>query len=223
MRDYQIGIVSEGPRDFDMLNEIIIHMLGENVRFLPLQPDLSATPGFGSFGAGWHGVRDWCQSIAEQGGLELLVNGVQGLDLLIIQLDGDVAREPDVNCFKGCPPAEDTVKELENWLLSYLKQPLPNKVIFIIPMDNLEAWVLAAYHKQHQLAPLHFECMNKPDELLTQSPYKLLKRKNNGKPNKTAKKYRDSLIPLVIEMWSDVTATCSQADKLDKNIKALMV
>ncbi|WP_407272815.1 hypothetical protein [Radiobacillus sp. PE A8.2] len=221
MSKYQIGIVSEGPRDFEMLQSLITHIVGDEVRCLPLQPDLSATSGFGSYGAGWHGVRDWCKTIGQHGGLEVFIGDGMELDLLIIQLDGDVAREQEVNCYKTCPPAQETVNELENWIKSLLNVRIPDKVVFTIPMDNLESWILAAYHADHALPLSQFECITKPDYLLLEEPYKLLKKKSNKKPSKTAVKYRDTLIPLVIRQWGAVVQLCTQAEVFNNNIKQL--
>jgi hypothetical protein len=64
-------------------------------------------------------------------------------DLLIIHVDGDVAREPDVACARPCPPAEDTADALRAALLNDLglTAPPPGLVI-TTPMDATEAWLL---------------------------------------------------------------------------------
>lgn len=97
-----IGIVCEGDRDYDMITSVICHFTGQQYRFLWLQPNHE----FGTeLGQGWKGVLRWCRSRSEA--LEEYLNGISpNVDLLIIQMDADVARcEAEVFCHRipvGC-------------------------------------------------------------------------------------------------------------------------
>ena len=92
-----IGIVCEGDRDYDMITGTILHFSGQEFRFLWLQPN----PEFGTeFGAGWKGVWHWCAT--KTGILENYLKGITpAVDLLIVQMDADVARcEHEAYCKK---------------------------------------------------------------------------------------------------------------------------
>src|SRR4030042_430267 len=91
----RIAFVVEGPTDFIMLKTIIANLL-EDRDFVPqvLQPEMSEAfkPVPGEDG-GWPGVCRWCLQVAKQGGGRLSNSPLLGFyDLLILQLDADVAR-----------------------------------------------------------------------------------------------------------------------------------
>lgn len=83
-----IGIVCEGDRDYDMIAETILRFTGQEFKFHWLQPN----PEFGTeFGAGWKGVWRWCAT--KSGILDHYLKGITpAVDLLIVQMDADVAR-----------------------------------------------------------------------------------------------------------------------------------
>lgn len=90
-----IGIVCEGPTDYILLKSVIDKISGEDNRYLQLQPENDLT---GVYGNGWKGVWKWC--IDHVGFLERFMKEITPqLDLIVIQLDGDVARkEKEVHC-----------------------------------------------------------------------------------------------------------------------------
>ena len=90
-----IGIVCEGPRDKEMLESTIMHFMDCEYNFSWFQPN----PEFGEeLGAGWKGVWRWCENYAEILN-EFLTGVVPNVDLLIIQMDADVARcEREIYC-----------------------------------------------------------------------------------------------------------------------------
>ena len=57
MRELTIGIVAEGPSDYAVIDELIKKFIPGDHTILLLQPEESATPGFGAKGGGWVGVR----------------------------------------------------------------------------------------------------------------------------------------------------------------------
>lgn len=91
-----IGIVCEGPIDYIMLTEIIDKITGENNYYVQLQPESDL---MGEFGNGWKGVWKWCVDNASI--KEKLMKDIEpALDILIIQMDGDVSRkEKAVHCW----------------------------------------------------------------------------------------------------------------------------
>lgn len=92
-----IGIVCEGPTDYLVLREVIDKITCEENNYFQLQPEPDLT---GAYGNGWKGVWKWCQDNALI--KEKIMKSIQpALDVLIIQMDGDVSRkERAVHC--GC-------------------------------------------------------------------------------------------------------------------------
>ena len=101
-----IGIVSEGPTDYILLKEVIDKITGENNQYVKLQPEDNLK---GEYGNGWKGVWKW--SIDTAPILEKIMKEiVPQIDLLIIQMDGDVSRkEKEVHCF--CENTKCLLKE----------------------------------------------------------------------------------------------------------------
>lgn len=87
-----IGIVCEGLTDYTILKEVIDHITGESNDYVQLQPEADLT---GAYGNGWKGVWKWCRDNAAC--KEKLMRAVEpSLDLLIIQMDGDVSRKEKI-------------------------------------------------------------------------------------------------------------------------------
>ena len=90
-----IGIVGEGPIDQLTLKTVIDTITEEKNIYRFIQPEQDVS---GQFGNGWKGVYRWCETNAELIPA-LFTDIVPCLDLLIIQMDGDVARkEKEVHC-----------------------------------------------------------------------------------------------------------------------------
>lgn len=90
-----IGIVGEGPIDQMVLKAVVNRITNESNIFRFIQPEQDMR---GEFGNGWKGVYRWCEKNAEM--IPALFSKLTpALDLLIIQMDGDVARkEKEVHC-----------------------------------------------------------------------------------------------------------------------------
>ncbi|MEG0640524.1 MAG: hypothetical protein RR824_10850 [Clostridia bacterium] len=90
-----IGLVAEGPRDLDMLSAVIDKITGEENTYRYLQPEYEI--GFAN-GTGWKGVWKWCEEHRDCL-RDYMFSILPKLDLLVIQMDGDVARkEREVHC-----------------------------------------------------------------------------------------------------------------------------
>lgn len=92
-----IGIVCEGPTDYIVLKRVIDKITGEDNKYYLLQPEPDLT---GAYGNGWKGIWKWCM---DNGPIKVkLMKDIQpALDVLVIQMDGDVSRkEKPVHC--GC-------------------------------------------------------------------------------------------------------------------------
>ena len=83
-----IGFVCEGPRDSDMLEAVIRHILNEDITPLYLQPEASLD---GENGNGWKGVWTWC--LKNGNTLDQYMQGaIPKIDMIIIQMDGCVQK-----------------------------------------------------------------------------------------------------------------------------------
>lgn len=90
-----IGIVAEGPRDFELIAAVIDTITNEENSYQMIQPEPDMA---GRFGNGWKGVWKWCET--NQGSLNTYMNSLTPvLDFLVIHMDGDVERcEKEVHC-----------------------------------------------------------------------------------------------------------------------------
>ena len=87
-----IGIICEGPTDYIVLKGIIDKITGEDNYYVQLQPEPDLT---GRYGNGWKGVWKWCVDNAAI--KEKLMKDIEPvLDILVIQMDGDVSRKEKV-------------------------------------------------------------------------------------------------------------------------------
>lgn len=103
-----IGIVGEGPIDQMVLKAAINRITGERHIYRNIQPEQNM---LGEFGNGWKGVYRWCETNADL--IPALFSSLSpALDLLIVQMDGDVGRkEKEVHCHcdsTDCPDKNDT-------------------------------------------------------------------------------------------------------------------
>ncbi|MCA0756484.1 hypothetical protein KP806_15625 [Paenibacillus sp. N4] len=225
MRPLTFGMVTEGPVDVEVLSHIILKVLPGKHRFLPIQPDLSETEGLGvkKHSNGWKGVLTWCEASAEGDGI-LSYMDQTNVDVLIIQVDADIARDAEINCARPCPMAEDTVIEIEKLIKEKLKREnFHDRIICCIPSDNTEAWALVAFDNDRQYhgeANKHVECVHDPDDILSKPPFRLIRRKD-GKPKKNVSLYREQLIPTIVERWDYIREYCSQAEKLHQRLLQL--
>lgn len=209
----RVGLVAEGPTDRVVFEQVIARILSRPVSVTMLQPtekSLAFSDG-GASGFGWRGVLNWCDELRRAGGVEgsgVLTN----LDLLLIHLDGDVARDAEVNCAKPCPPAADTANALRALLLARVgAAQSPPKTLLAIPMDATECWLLPLFRPRDpvnecDLDPASRFCGGKP-KLLEQS----------GKKKRRA--YEDAFREITWD-WSRARAL-SQAARFEDELRAV--
>ena len=90
-----IGIVCEGPTDYILLKTVVDRISQQENHFALLQPEDDL---MGNYGNGWKGVWKWCADHASFLD-EYMCEITPTLDLIIIQMDGDVSRkEKEVHC-----------------------------------------------------------------------------------------------------------------------------
>lgn len=229
-----IGIVCEGPTDYIILKSVIDTITGEANRYFPLQPEPDV---IGRYVNGWKGVLKWCMDHAAI--KKQIMNEVQpALDLLVIQMDGDVSRkEKPVHCCcdsSACPDREsldplycDTTKcpitlpcnrhgAPVAGYIEHLKELISTKLTdtddtcIVIPCDSLEAWIVAAYD-----GPEDVETIESPwENVIARGPYHGV-RIPRGK--KRARIFEE-FAPHVSKNWQQVTRLCQSARDFEQSI-----
>lgn len=237
-----IGFVCEGPRDYELLSAVVKNILQEEIRALPLQPEDNLC---GDLGNGWKGVLKWCE---KQGPiLDLFMDGaVPKIDMLVIQMDGDVSRkEKEVHCACGvdcsdagqidplrcekiaqnacpvmlpCVAHEDGIKGYVSHLNSLLRKFMVSErvPVYAIPCDSTDAWIVAACDELENI-----ESIENPWESIIS-----VKKDYHGiriHGHKKIKSEYAQLIPFVCNNWRKVTETCSQAKAFDDAIRKTLV
>src|SRR5437899_8946988 len=93
----RVALVGEGPTDREVIRSALSSILNERTFILrQLQPEESLA--FGPIGTGWVGVYRWCCQAAARSGGSLRNDVLYGAyDILILQLDADVAEETYAN------------------------------------------------------------------------------------------------------------------------------
>ena len=233
-----IGFVCEGPRDTDLLEGIVSHILGEEINPLYLQPDASL---IGENGNGWKGVWSWCY----KNGLTLdqyMEGATPKIDLIIVQMDGDVARkEREVHCScytdvctssgiifplecknEGCPimiPCKLHQEDTNGYVLHLKKMlydcfPGNNLPVCVIPCDSTDAWIVAAYENRENIEAIADPWIN---IISRRKEYHGVRIPGHKKTERVF----GALIPTVRQNWELVKQRCPQAEDFDRIISSL--
>ncbi len=232
-----IGTVVEGPTDRLVLEAVLNKLCPGEHRYFTLQPAET----FGKMGTGWKGVRRWCRKTWQREGssLDKILSSDTGpaLDLLVIQVDADIATEhdlqegekspiPDVQ--QPCPPVVATTNQLRCVIARWLQlDDFPPPVLLAIPAQNTESWTFAALFPEDELCTrADYECIesghNRPSSRLTLKKYgKLLRRTSGGKIKKPVRSYRQ-VGPQIAAKWATVCLICSQAQQFTEDVAGLL-
>ena len=189
MSDYRIGIVVEGTTD-RIIIEAALNSIFQDRSYttIQLQPEQSFNHGgFGPIGSGWGGVYRWCRQVVKMG-FDISENpSLKRFDIIIIHLDADVAEKKysdanienpvynDLPCALPCPPAENTVINLEKVLKRWLNlnEKKINPLVVCIPSKCIESWLVAAFYGKNDSGILiDIECNSNIENYLAQKPAK---------------------------------------------------
>ena len=229
----RVAAAVEGPTDAIVLEAVLnaLKRLLTNIEFefQTLQPEGSVA--FGSSpsrtGTGWGGVYRWCrQSAAEGGGSVSGSSVLSNHDLLIIQVDADVAGKTyssagirdapsqDLPCNRPCPPASGTTNALRTVVLGWLgERQCPCRVVLCTPSKNMEAWVIATVWPTNPMITRgNWECHPSPEGQLGNLP-------RNRRFRKRASDYRDRQNELT-KGWPRVSATLQEAARFQSEFLA---
>jgi len=235
---YSVALVCEGPADRAIIEAVLDHYL-DDYEMLSIQPPTGLIGGdAGPFGGGWKGVRRWCGSeVAAQGGLDQ-VAVLQNADLLVVQVDADVAEEDEISLARPCPPPADGADEIRTLVLQWLDVAhVPDKVVLCIPSMASETWALVALFPDEGAV---VTCEPPPDDgecIECRTDIKALLRKlggrhrpknrpklvvsQDGELKNQASGYRAQSGELTAG-WTDVLGECSEARRFDTDLRTAM-
>lgn len=222
----KIYFVTEGVTDQIILEGLIEHWLdGEDFLCNRIQPPSSdyaihiASP----LSQGWKGVVTWCESQADNikfSREEVIKNA----DLVVIHIDADVGRDTgfsDPAHAADIPPASLLCKHVQNVLLSFFNEKLPENVIFCIPSLDLEAWLVAGLHPELADDNHPVNCFDRPARLLAgKNPHRLVRYKD-GILRKQTNRYKMAL-PKFIHGWNDCVVRVPEAEEYRISLFAVL-
>lgn len=240
-----IGLVCEGPRDSALLASVIDHILPtEDIIYRYIQPDESLRSPLLN---GWKGVWRWCDQYGPMID-EYASNVFPQLDLLVVQMDGDVSRTNRVshcNCNDTtCPQrGEKHPTSCDNNLcpirlpcsrhgeipagyVTHLRELLSEMfseyrrlpILFLIPCDSTDTWIVAALDDFD--SSIEYETIKDPwVTIISQGKYYHSIRISSGQKSK---KVYDKLVLLMLEQWEKVVARCTQAAQFQQELEKLL-
>jgi hypothetical protein len=229
MSDLRIALVAEGETDTVIIEAALTAVLGSRPFILTqLQPEKNKP----AMGAGWGGVLKWCHAANQRHAGSLDDDPtLQGFDLLIIQLDVDVAGfryadyGPEVAalavtadwhplpCVEPCPPPTQTVTRLASVLNSWLgNAAMGSKTMLCMPAQASGTWLAAAVLPPGHKLSDGIECNVGVESGLTILP-------KGQRIRKTVPQYR-AQSPEITSQWSSVKAQCGQAVAFERAVLA---
>ncbi|MBW2736576.1 MAG: hypothetical protein JRH20_29665 [Deltaproteobacteria bacterium] len=224
---YSVALICEGPSDKFIIEAILDDYL-DDYRTLAIQPPQSLSRGAsGPFGAGWKGIKRWCESeVKSKGGLEQTAI-LENADLLVIQVDADVGHEEDIRLARPCPPPVDGANEIHTLILQWLGcSGVPDRVVLCVPAMASETWALVSLFPEASVvqpytgsAPdtICIECRTDIKKLLRTLGKKLKPKLvvgDLGGLKNQAKGY-EAQQANITSGWSNVVATCGEAARFD--------
>jgi hypothetical protein len=234
---FNVAVVAEGPTDVHVLEAILDVYLPDGYLLRSLQPDMSLFGGeAGHHGGGWKGVRSWCADVAAAGGLEAVNALAADVNLLVIHVDADIAKDTEVDVFSPCPPPEATVLPLEKKVLSWLRlDELPDRVALWIPAMATEALLLRAFFPdaresascaEADPASPCVECIDDPARALLQRNPRFVQMKHDPRKNrrilkKKTAEYRNQR-KAIATRWNDLVESCWSARHLHDRLKVFV-
>lgn len=226
---FRVAIACEGPADRAIIEAILDSYL-EDYETSPIQPPVCAMGGdAGPFGCGWKGVRTWCrQELAAGGGIgTVLANS----DILVIQVEADVAAEQEIRRSKPCPPPGGNADEIRTLILEWMGiDEVPGSIVLCVPSKCLETWVLVGlFPSDPSTKPCEpppadgicVECRDDVKELLRSLGKKLRPKlvvRQNGRMKNQVRGYKEQR-KKIVDSWRRIVSVCSQAPDLTMTCK----
>ena len=224
----RIGAAVEGPTDAIVLRAALDCMLtGTEYEFVTVQPEESAA--FGHAPGGWGGVYRWARQSVDDGGGAVSGSTVLSFhDLLIVQIDADVANKTyasarihdpplqNLPCQQPCPPPNRTTDALRTVILGWLGAArCPAQVVLCTPSKSIESWVIAAVCPNNRMVRGgNWECNQNPEGQLGTLPLAERFRK-------AVADYRDRRDQITLA-WPNLYATLTEAERFETEFLAAL-
>lgn len=240
----RIGFVCEGPTDTQVFSAVISHLFpDEQIRYVPIQPEENFSS---VYYTGWKGVLRWCHENGPRIDSYLTeVSPPLDALIVHLDADVSRKEEeshcycegvvcphkesinpPDCTNYETCPitlpcgehsdPTQGYVDHLMSVLTTLFPPQHAMPVIFVIPCDETETWIVTALDNLE-----NYEQIPNPWESVI-----LAHRYNyHGIRIRKPKKSRilfESLIDLMIPNWEKVVDNCPQAQKFQDDINQLV-
>lgn len=184
-----IGIVSEGPADYTVLQLVLAgYFQDPDIDPNPLQPLLDATGTFAD--GGWHQVLEYCKS-------EQFRSAFNSNDYIIVQIDTDISEEhPAYNIPHRDPTGKaHTCEQLIELVYAKLIELIgidfyaihKERIIFSICVHSMECWILPLYWSDSRKERTE-NCLNCLNEKLSKQGF-TIHEKNTQYYRKAAKDY----------------------------------
>jgi len=195
----KVGLITEGPTDIAMLENILSSYIDidDEHSCLPLQPVLDATSLAQMSGGGWTNVINYLNS-------DDFAQAILNFDLIIIQLDSDISDNTPINVTHY---DSDGVKKDVDQLCNELQ----NKLELLIHVDNQEIYSMNANKCVWCLSVSSIECWIY-HHIDTQGKALTVKTLVNCE-RKIAQKY--GAIEKTYRKYQQVTESLSRKDKIE--------
>jgi len=192
----RVGLVVEGRTDYTFLGILIQNRCGEDVKIIPLQPkwEQRETPGY-------TGIQQWLVRNGRQ--LEIYMK-FEGLDAIVLQLDGDVAKSS-----RPCrPSAKDQWEEVYSIALKWAKrEEWPEGVVLAIMLQELEAWICAGLNGCRVKNP-QLECEPEPGRHLPKEVREVMEKLKSGNSTALDRDQFRGWVRDVADRWNLVLRYC---------------
>ena len=221
-----VGVVAEGPTDVVVIDEYLSTWIRElddsaTLKVRPLQPAVDATSG--RFGAGgWTWVKAWCErspsEVRTTDLFEPLFEGQPPVDVLVVQLDGDVvgdyaATYADITVPQNPDAAARGIivaRVLERWLWNSTDRrhadPHGGRHCLVATVRALETWLVAGLDPS---IPEPEEIENPEQELMNIEPGLPTRR---GRLRKNRERWR-SLAQKTRTRLAHIKAVCPHCEQ----------
>ena len=234
-----VGIVAEGPTDVVILEEYLSERLKSTgvsvpLEIRPLQTAVDATSGAFEDG-GWTWVRVWCENNPpKHRAVDLfqpLFEGDRPLDVLLVQVDGDVVDEyakphPHITVpMNPDAPARGRVVEavLEEWLWGGSKRrvydPDASKHCLVATVRASETWIVAGMDQSIQ----NPEELDPEVELMRIAPpgLRIITRRGRRRPVKKPDSWR-KLVRQTRQQLPHIVSVCPHCEKFLQCVEAMI-
>lgn len=210
----KIGLIVEGPTDYDFLSALLTGLLPRAVNFVAVYPkSLGEETAKQGETRGWTGVQKW---LSQKGrSLERLIN-LQGLTFVVLQVDREVAGA------RPCEPSpQHQWNEISEQLLEWAGlDEWPDRVVLAITLQKLEAWVCAALEGCKLKNP-QLEREPQPELYLPAQARKMVEKKKQRKNDEVGQAYKD-FGAKAAKSWKTVLQCCPVgAGRFDQKLQLL--